>query len=209
MPAATWLIMVFLERSFTILMVCLLIKIILIAGRRPCPAGTCCSGFSVLRCLGRACTLVAPTLLAFARRVAASSQALKNAPTATFFTAPPSHPLHCCACRGASAAKTLTRPRRSTGNQDRALSGRQHQAGYGLSKMSSRSRRVFLAGGPSHAKQCEGCGGGRAMDTAEGVSLSACSEPYHGAAERSEGAAGGRVREVRARPRDRHEGASC
>ncbi len=105
------------------------VKIIIIAGRRPCPSGTCCSGFSVLRCLGRACTLVAPTLLAFARRVEAPSQALKNAPLAAFFTAPPSHPPAQLRVQGANAAKTLTQPRRSTGNQDRALSGSLYQAG--------------------------------------------------------------------------------
>ncbi|MGA9140285.1 MAG: hypothetical protein WBZ29_08675, partial [Methanocella sp.] len=35
-------------------------------------------------------------------------------------------------------------------------------------------RRIFLAEGPSHAKLCEGCGGGRAMNAAEGALLSAC-----------------------------------
>ncbi len=57
------------------------------------------TGFSVLQCLGRACTLAAPTSRA-SPRVAVSSQALKNAPPATFFTAPSPHPKHCCACRG-------------------------------------------------------------------------------------------------------------
>jgi len=38
-------------------------------------------------------------------------------------------PCTAIACSGAIAAKTLARPRRSTGNHDRALSGSQHQAG--------------------------------------------------------------------------------
>ena len=146
----------------------------------------CCSGFSVLRCLGRARTLVAPTLLAFARRVAAPSQALKNAPTATFFTAPPPHPLHSYRVQMGYRRKN-PHPTAEKHRQPRPVFVREPIPGRVWVSMLLRGRGGFfwpLA--PQHASACEGCGGGRAMDTAEGVSLSACSEPYHGVAEQSE-----------------------
>ncbi len=161
----------------------------IIAGRRPCPAGTCCSGFSVLRCLGRACTLVAPTLLAFARRVPAPSQALKNAPTATFFTAPPSHPLHGFACMGLSPQK----PSPDRGEARATTTG----LGQGANNRKpipeqvrvvlccSRGRGGFFSPEGPLAREAvrRGAEAAGQWTLPPGVSLSACSETYHGAAE--------------------------
>jgi hypothetical protein len=143
----------------------------------------CCSGFSVLLCLGRACTLVAPTLLAFARSIAASSQALKNAPDRQRFS-----PRHlrtpCTASRAGGLSPQKPSPDRGEAQANRTGLCQEANTRQGkVSRCCSRGRGGFfwpLA--PQHASACEGCGGGRAMDTAEGVSLSACSEPYPGAA---------------------------
>ena len=104
-------------------------KITLIAGRRPCAVAHVLSGFFGARCLGRARTLVAPTSQA-SLRVAAPSQALKNALRSVFHRAI-SHPRHRFACPGANAAKTLRRPRRSIDNRNRPGPGAKTRPGMG------------------------------------------------------------------------------
>ncbi len=124
--------------------------------------------FRCSRCLGRARTLVAPTLLAYARSVAAPSQALKNAPLCRVFS--PRHPRtpsHAKLCEGG------LRPQKPspTANAAKAIRTRTSQGCIsGLARVADaapRSRRVFLARrAPGTHQRCRGCGGGRAMNAA-------------------------------------------
>jgi hypothetical protein len=142
-----------------------------------------------------------PDLARRGSRVAAPSQALKNALRCVFHHAI-SHPRQQLRVPGASAAKTLT----DRGTAQATESGPAQEPLPGLVRVvdaAPRSRRVFLALGPAARVACEGCGGGRAMDTARRARRLALAA-NRDAAQRS--AAAVRVREVRARPGRRSTG---
>jgi hypothetical protein len=132
--------------------------------------------FRCLRYLGRACTLVdtadSPRPV---RRVSFASPEKRDY-VSVFHRAITRTPLHRYACRRGKPEKPSP-----TAREAQAIATIPLQATtpgrVWVTRSAPRSRRVFLALAPPHASACEGCGGGRAMNAAEGVSLSACSEP--------------------------------
>ena len=127
--------------------------------------GTGCSGFSVLRCLGRARTLVAPTSRAIAASRSFFASPEKRACGNVFHHAI-SHPRHGCARRGLAPQK----PSPDRGEVLATMTGLCQEANTRPGKVipcCSRGRGGFfwpLA--PPHASACEGVRRRRAMATA-------------------------------------------
>jgi hypothetical protein len=160
-------------------MVCCSLIILLIAGRRPCTAVHGLLGFFGAAMSRTGSHPRRPDLARVRSRVAAPSQALKNAPVGSVFhraiSAPPGT---AGACQGAIAAKTLPRPREQQRQPKPARSRCQYPAQVRLADTTPRSRRVFLAFGPAARVSVRGVrrrpGNERCP---KGALLSACSEP--------------------------------